>query len=78
MLSNIGSILVSSILIISLLIIYNSYLDIKTNDRLIKNSIYYTLIIKLVKSNKLVILPKKNNATKKANHIIDIGVISIL
>ena len=40
MLSNIGSILVSSILIISLLIIYNSYLDIKTNDRLIKNSIY--------------------------------------
>jgi cytochrome c-type biogenesis protein CcmF len=40
MLSNIGSILVFSILSLSLLIIYNSYLDIKTNNRLIKNSIY--------------------------------------
>jgi cytochrome c-type biogenesis protein CcmF len=40
MLSNIGSILVFSILIISLLIIYNAYHDIKINSQIVKKSIY--------------------------------------
>ncbi|MDA9092207.1 heme lyase CcmF/NrfE family subunit [Pelagibacteraceae bacterium] len=40
MLSNIGSILIFFILSLSILIIYNSYLDIKTNTALIKKNIY--------------------------------------
>jgi len=40
MLSNFGSILVFFILSLSLLIIYNAYLDIKTNNQFIKKSIY--------------------------------------
>ena len=40
MLSNFVSILVSFILSLSLLIIYNAYLDIKTNNQFIKKSIY--------------------------------------
>ena len=40
MLSNIGSTLVFFILSLSLLIIYNSYLDIRTNNQSIKKSIY--------------------------------------
>ena len=40
MLSNFGSILVFFILSLSLLIIYNSYLDIKTNSQSIKKIIY--------------------------------------
>ena len=40
MLSNIGSTLIFFILSLSILIIYNSYLDIKTNTALIKKNIY--------------------------------------
>ena len=40
MLSNIGSILVILILSLSVLIIYNSYLDIKINNQLIGKRIY--------------------------------------
>ena len=40
MLSNIGSILVLLILSLSLLIIHNAYLEIKTNNQLIKKRIY--------------------------------------
>ena len=41
MLSNIGSIIVFFILSLSLLIIYNSFLDLKINNKTIKKSIYH-------------------------------------
>ena len=40
MLSNIGSTLIFCILSLSILIIYNSYVDIKIKNQLIKKSIY--------------------------------------
>ena len=47
MLSNIGSILVFLILGLSLLIIYNSYLDIETKNQTIKKGIYKLSLLQI-------------------------------
>ena len=74
MLSNIGSILILSILSLSLLIIYNSYLDLKNNNQLIKKSIYslslfqitftilsfFTLVVGFIYSDFSIIVTHKN------------------
>ena len=79
MLSNIGSILVFSILSLSLLIIYNSYLDMKVINQSIKNSIYnlslfqttftalsfFTLIAGFIYSDFSIINVYENSHTAK-------------
>ena len=79
MLSNIGSILILSILSLSLLIIYNSYLDLKNNNQLIKKSIYslslfqitftilsfFTLIVGFIYSDFSIINVYENSHSEK-------------
>ena len=79
MLSNIGSILILSVLSLSLLIIYNSYLDLKNNNQLIKKSIYslslfqitftilsfFTLIVGFIYSDFSIINVYENSHSEK-------------
>ena len=79
MLSNIGSILVFSILGLSLAIIYNSYLDIRTNNQSINKNIYnlslfqstftilsfFTLILGFIYSDFSMINVYENSHTAK-------------
>ena len=79
MLSNIGSILIFLILSLSFIIIYNSYLDIKNDNQLIRKSIYnlslfqttftilsfFTLILGFVFSDFSIINVYENSNTTK-------------
>ena len=79
MLSNIGSILVLLILSLSLLIIHNAYLEIKTNNQLIKKRIYnlslfqttftilsfFTLILGFIYSDFSIVNVYENSHTAK-------------
>ena len=79
MLSNIGIILVFSILVLSFFIIYNAYLDLKTPNQLVKKSIYklslfqttftilsfFTLIIGFINSDFSLINVYENSHTTK-------------
>ncbi len=79
MLSNIGSILVFSILVLSLLIIYKSYLDIEINNQTLNKSIYslslfqitftilsfFTLITGFISSDFSIVNVYENSHTAK-------------
>ena len=79
MLSNIGSILIFLILSLSFIIIYNSYLDIKNDNQLIRKSIYnlslfqttftilsfFTLILGFIFSDFSIINVYENSNTTK-------------
>ena len=79
MLSNIGIILVFSILVSSLFIIYNAYLDLKTSNQIVKKSIYklslfqttftilsfFTLITGFINSDFSLINVYENSHTAK-------------
>ena len=79
MLSSIGTILVFLILALSLLIIYNAYLDLKIRDQIVKKNIYnlslfqitftilsfFTLIIGFINSDFSLINVYENSHTAK-------------
>ena len=79
MLSNIGSILVFSILVLSLLIVYKSYLDIEINNQTLNKSIYslslfqitftilsfFTLITGFISSDFSIVNVYENSHTAK-------------